>query len=191
MAEYQPNRRIDAGVKRGPRKTPSNARALRGLPPKPRLDDLGSWQIPATLNPDEVIDRYLTEATTSQIAASYGLSRRALTKWLRETRPDAWREAQLIRAHAKLEQAEDEMEVAPDPLSLARNDRVSKAMQFRLTALDRDYRPKQEVTITDNTDLGERLRRARERVIDAEVIRVEGAPTDADATAKTDGNDRG
>ena len=150
MSEPQANKRIDAGIKRGPRKTPVNSRLVRGLTPKPRLDDLGSWKIPPDLNPDEVINRYLTEATTTQISKSYGLSRRALVKWLREVRPKEWREAQLLRAHALLEQAEDQMECAPDPLSLARTRELSRAMQFRLTSLDKDYHPKQDVTHTIN-----------------------------------------
>ena len=148
MPNNEAHVRIDEGVKRGPRKIPTNSRTARGLTPKPRLDDLGSWKIPADLNADEVINRYLTEATTTQIAASYGLSRRALVKWLREQRPKEWREAQLIRAHAKLEQAEDEMEVSEDAISLARTRETARAMQYRLTSLDVDYRPKQELTVS-------------------------------------------
>ena len=139
--------RIDEGIKRGPRKPRVDSRAAKGLTPKPRPDDLGSWKIPPDLNPDDVIHRYLTAATTSQIAASYGLSRRALVKWLRTERPEQWREAQIIRAHDKLEQAEDALEVADDAISLARPREVAKAMQYRLTALDKDYQPKQEVTV--------------------------------------------
>ena len=145
--------RIDEGVKRGPRKKRKDSRELRGLTPKPRPDDLGSWKIPATLDPDEVIGKYLTEATTTHIAASYGLSRRALVKWLREQRPKEWKEAQLIRAHEKLEIAEDGIENSDDALSLARPRELAKAMQFRITALDPDYRPKQEVMHTGEINL--------------------------------------
>ena len=158
-------KRIDAGIPRGPRK---NSRVARGLTPKPRPEDRGTWQIPANLNPDEVIAKYLTEATTSQIAASYGLSRRALVKWLRQERPNEWKEAQLIRAHVRLEDGEDGLDGSADALSLARAREQAKAAQWRLQALDNDYHPKQELTITDKTDLGDRLRRSRERVIEGE-----------------------
>lgn len=137
--------RIDEGIKRGPRK---NSREARGLTPKPRPDDLGSWKIPPELDPDEVIARYLTEDSTSKIAREYGLSRRAMVKWLREQRPKQWREAQLIRAHVKLEDAEDSMQAPTDPLSHAGARDTARAMQFRLTSIDPDYQPKQEIQHT-------------------------------------------
>ena len=159
--------RIDEGVKRGPRKTPVNSRAARGLSLKPRPEDLGSWKIPPELNPDEVIKQYLTEATTSHIARSYGLSRRALTKWLREQRPKEWKEAQLIRAHVRLENAEDAMEEdEKDALSLAYARESGKMAQFRLQALDEDYRPKQEVTVTNLVQI--------ETVLDGEACQLLG-----------------
>lgn len=162
--------RIDRGVKRGARKTPHNSRLARGLTAKPRPEDLGTWQIPSDLNPHEVLQRYLTEATTSQIASQYGLSRRALVKWLRQTVPTEWKEIQLIRAHSMLEKGEDgieDAEAAQSAISLACTRERIKAAQWRLQALDNDYHPKQELTITDKTDLGDRLRRSRERVIDS------------------------
>ena len=133
--------------------------------------DLGSWQIPPDLNPHEVLQRYLTEATTSQIAGQYGLSRKALVKWLRSTVPTEWKEIQLIRAHANLEQGEDgieDAEASQSAISLACTRERIKAAQWRLQSLDKDYHPKQELTITDKTDLGDRLRRSRERVIEGE-----------------------
>ena len=145
--------RIDRGVPRGKRKTPVNSRVARGLTPKPRPEDLGTWVIPKDLDPDKVIEQYLSEASTSHIAASYGLSRRALVKWLRQVRPEAWREAQIIRAQAKLEHAEDAMGdevLSPDALSLARMRETAKAMQFRLQALDKDYQPKQNIDVQLN-----------------------------------------
>lgn len=134
--------RADKGLKRGPRN-----RKLRALSPKA---DLGTWQIPADLNPDEVLERYLTEATTSQIAGQYGLSRKALTKWLREQRPKEWKQAQIIRALAMKESAEEGMMDACDALSLARTRELVKAAQFDLTALDPDYQPKTEIAVQVN-----------------------------------------
>ena len=111
--------------------------------------DLGSWQIPPDLNPHEVLQRYLTEATTSQIAGQYGLSRKALVKWLRSTVPTEWKEIQLIRAHANLEQGEDgieDAEASQSAISLACTRERIKAAQWRLQSLDKDYHPKQEIT---------------------------------------------
>ena len=133
--------RIDEGVKRGPRKR------LGKLTKPSHLADIGTWVIPKDLNPDAVIQQYLSEATTSQIARQYGVSRKAMTKWLREQRPKEWKQAQIVRALALKEDSEDGMMSADDALSLARNRELLKAAQFDLTALDPDYQPKQQVEI--------------------------------------------
>ena len=138
--------RIDEGIRRGPR-LKSKRRNGKLVNPSPKAD-LGTWIIPPDLDPQEVLDRYLTEATTSQIAAQYGLSRKALVRWLRTVRPADWKEVQLIRAHCNLEAGEDGLLDASDALSLARMRESVKAAQFRLVALDKDYHPKQEVTHT-------------------------------------------
>ena len=133
--------RIDEGLKRGPRK-----RLGKLTNPSPKAD-LGSWQIPPDLKPEDVLDQYLTEQTTSQIAARFGLSRKALVRWLREVVPDQWRQVQLIRAHCRIEDGEDGIEGACDALSLARAREQVRAAQFRLQAIDVDYQPKQQISV--------------------------------------------
>jgi hypothetical protein len=153
--------RIDKGVKRGPKIQ------RRPGPGKLRRNDEGKVQaIPDGLNPKEVLDLYLTEETTSQIAARYGVRRKSLVAWLRQVAPEEWRAVQLIRAHDRKEIGNEQLEDAPDALSLARARELVKSAQWDLQALDPDYRPKQEVTV-QISDLGDRLRRAKERVIDA------------------------
>lgn len=131
--------RIDKGIPRG------SPRKLTKRSPKA---DLGSWVIPEGLSAEAVLERYLTEQTTGQIAGEFGLSRKALVKWLRQVKPKEWKEVQLLRAHCRLDDGEDGIERACDPLSLARAREQIKAAQFRLTALDNDYAIKQEVTHT-------------------------------------------
>lgn len=148
--------RIDEGVKRGP-----NLR--QGVPTRPSAKaDLGSWQIPPDLNPDEVLDRYMTEATTSQIASQYGLSRKALTRWLREQRPKEWKNAQIIRALAIKEDSEEGLACAPDALSLARARELLRGAQFDLQALDEDYKPSMQVEV--HVDIGHALQAISERL---------------------------
>lgn len=145
MSNSEAHVRIDEGIKRGPRK-PQNK--LRRSPKA----DLGAWVIPADLDPNVVLDRYLTEATTSQIAAQYGLSRKALVRWLRATKPKEWKDIQLIRAHVHLEDGEEGIDRAEDEssaISLACARERIKAAQFRLQAIDPDYQPKQQVTVTN------------------------------------------
>ena len=154
--------RIDEGIKRGPRK-PKEA------PRRSPKADLGGWLIPADLNPHEVLERYLTEATTSQIASQYGLSRKALVKWLRQVVPEEWKQVQLVRAHVNLETGEegiDTAEIAESAISLACARERIKAAQWRLQALDKDYQPKQEVTVVNEVRI--------ETVLDGEACALLG-----------------
>jgi transcriptional/translational regulatory protein YebC/TACO1 len=112
----------------------------------------------------------MSEQTTSQIAKSYGVSRKSLVAWLRQVAPKEWLHVQLVRAHDRKETGNEELEVADDPLSLARAREKLKSAQWELQAIDPDYQPKQHVTVEQVGDLGERLRRARERVIEAEPV---------------------
>ena len=132
--------RIDDGIKRGPRLR--NGRPT--MPSNPA--DLGTGIIPANLDPDEVLRQYLTVPTTSKLANSYGVSRKALVGWLREQRPAEWKQAQILRALCMKEDSETGLAVAPDALSLARARELLRAGQWDLERLDADYRPKQEVT---------------------------------------------
>ena len=139
--------RIDEGVKRGPRKR----KEATTRSPKA---DLGSWVIPPELSPDAVLERYMSESTTSQIAAEYGLSRKALVRWLRETRPEQWKQTQVIRALCRKEDADEGLESACDALSLACAREQLKSGQWDLERLDsKNYGQKQEVTVREELKL--------------------------------------
>ena len=120
-------KRIDKGIKRGPRNKQN--------PISPKAD-LGTWVIPPGLNPKEVLDRYLTAETTGQIAAQYGLSRKALVRWLRQEVPEEWKSVQIIRALCRKDDGDEGLEVASDALSLARAREQLKSAQFDLERLD-------------------------------------------------------
>ena len=133
------NVRIDKGLRR-----PRNK--LKPISPQA---DLGTWKIPDNLDPDEVLAEYLAAATTSSIAARYGLSRKALVGWLRDKRPAAWKRVQVIRDLADKEDGRDGIAGAPDALSLARARELLKSGQWDLERLDSaNYGPKQEVVHT-------------------------------------------
>lgn len=134
--------RIDEGIKRGPRK-PLQARRRS---PK---GDLGGWVIPEDLKPQEVLQRYLVAETTSQIAQEYGLSRKALTKWLREKCPVEWKQVQILRALDQKDKGNEGLIDPPHALSLACAREQLKSAQWELTALDPDYQPKQQITVTN------------------------------------------
>lgn len=158
--------RIDEGVKRGPR-PPSNPHQA----PAKRPDGQSST-IPAGLDPDHVLELYLTAETTSEIAAQLGVRRHTLVRWLRAQRPEQWKQVQAVRAMCRKDDGENGVAVACDALSLARARELLRAGQWELERLDRDYAPQQHITLELTGDLGERLMRARERTVEGEVVRI-------------------
>ena len=87
------------------------------------------------VDPKAVLDRYLSDESTKDIAASYGVTRQALGQFLLKAAEDDWRNAQVARALARKEAAEDDLENAektPDALSLARTRERLKAAQWDL-----------------------------------------------------------
>ena len=166
--------RIDEGVKRGPKKRTT-----------PRLQPLKT--IPGTYHPGKlagldvqaVIGRYLNGETSNQIAESLGCTRQGLAFHLRKHSEEDWREAQIVQAVERKDLAEDAIRDANDALSLGRAREQLRSAQWDLERLfSRIYGPKQEVTIDDKrSDLGDRLRRSRERVIEGEVIAAPAQPS--------------
>ena len=168
--------RIDEGIKRGPKQQ-------RASVPRRRNEKGLVEGIPANLDPKEVLELYLTEANTSQIAKRYGVRRKTLVGWLREVAPKEWKRVQTVRAEIRKEDGNENIEVAPDALSLARAREMIRSAQWDLERLDAEnYGQKQEITHNINTDLGDRLRRARERTIDAQVIDVAPQPLQSSTT---------
>src|SRR3990167_6320543 len=159
MDQYH-HQRIDKGIERNNLSSPGRTPAA----------DLGSWVIPEGLNPHKVLERYLAEPTTSQIASEYGLSRKALTKWLRTTIPIEWKEAQVLRALYRKDLGDEGLETANDPLSLARAREQLKSAQWDLERLDsQNYGVKQEVTHTLKPEFNVILK-PQERIIEGENV---------------------
>lgn len=167
--------RIDEGVKRGPRKKPLNPAAnIKLRDPK---TGRALAVIPKDLKPEEVIDRYLADERTADIAASYGVARSRLNQWLLEHAEEPWKRAQIARAITLRDQAEDDVGCAADPLALGRAREMLKSAQWQLERLcARLFGQQTHVTIEHVGDLGERLRRAKERVIEGECVAVASNP---------------
>ena len=134
------HQRIDKGVERGPR---------NGHRPPVKREDNGKVSIPEGLDPQVVLDRYLTESTTSQIAQEFGVSRKTLVRWIRDVAPDQWKKVQVVRALCRKEDGDEGIETACDALSLARAREQLKSGQWDLERLDSgNYGQKQEVTVS-------------------------------------------
>lgn len=84
------------------------------------------------LDPRQVLLRYLSDEPTKDIAASLGVSRQALSAWLLKTAEDDWKEAQVARALARKEKAEDDLETAADALAIARARELLRSAQWDL-----------------------------------------------------------
>ena len=138
------NTRIDKGVKRPRYPQPRPAKLAEGQSP----------EIPVTLDADEVLKEYLTEGKTSGIAARYGIRRSALTRWLRHTRPEQWKEIQVIRALCTKEDGEQGLYDAETALNLARARELIRSAQWDLERLDSsNYGQKIEQTVEINHNL--------------------------------------
>ena len=137
----EPHTRIDEGIKRGPKQ--QRISVIRRRDP-----DSGQVQaIPPDLDPNEVLRLYFTEETTSNIAKKFGVRRKSLVAWLRQVAPEQWKAVQLVRAHDRKEQGNEQLEDANDALSLARAREIVRSAQWELQALDEDYRPRQAISV--------------------------------------------
>ena len=100
----------------------------------------------ATADLDAILTRYLTDETTAQIAQSLQVHRSALHQWLLRHAEEPWKQAQVARAITALDQAKDDLAVAPDALSLARAREQLRGAQWELERVfSRVYGQKQEV----------------------------------------------
>lgn len=84
------------------------------------------------LDPKIVLERYLAEESTEDIAKSLGVTRSGLNYWLLRTAEDEWKDAQVVKALKRKNEAEDEMDKASDPFTLARARERLRAAQWDL-----------------------------------------------------------
>lgn len=121
----------------------------------------------AEADPRKVLERYLSDESTAVIAAAYGVTRQALGQFLLRHAEEDWKEAQIARAIARKEKAEDDIEAAADVLQLAKARELLKAAQWDLERVcKRIYGQDHNINVNISADLGERLRRAGQRTID-------------------------
>lgn len=83
-------------------------------------------------DPKTILARYLSDESTKVIAASYGVTRQALGQYLLKTAETEWKEAQVSRAIARKESAEDDME----------------AIGLRIEGADKDERDRLTLTLS-------------------------------------------
>jgi transcriptional regulator with XRE-family HTH domain len=84
------------------------------------------------VDPEVVLDRYLEGETGPQIAASLGVTKQALSHWLINRAEVQWKSAQLVKALARKDAAEELMDKASNPLDLARAREQLRGAQWDL-----------------------------------------------------------
>lgn len=134
-------------------------------------------KLPADLDDVEVINRIAQGERTSDIARELGVTPAAL--YTRYSGNESYREARKNGTAVRIDLAEKEIEVADDPLTLARAREVHRSVAWRASVEHPDaWGDKKHITIELTGDLGDRLRRSKERVIEGEVVKL-GVASDA------------
>jgi hypothetical protein len=84
------------------------------------------------VDPKHVLERYLAEETSTQIAASYGVTRSALSFFMLKYAEQEWKDAQVVKAIRKKEEADELLETADNQLDLTRAREKLKSAQWDL-----------------------------------------------------------
>ena len=84
------------------------------------------------IDPKHVLDRYLGEETGPQIAKSLGVTRAALSLFMLKHAEEQWKDAQLVKAIQRKEQAEELMDRADNALDLTRAREQLRSAQWDL-----------------------------------------------------------
>lgn len=119
-----------------------------------------------------LIARYQAGERIMEIAKEYGVSRIAMYAHLLRYAPDEWIAAQKAKAFAMKEDGEVGLDESRDALDVAIAREKLRAGQWDLERVMRKEYGRDEANININvvTDLGDRLRRSRERVSNCQVI---------------------
>ena len=85
-----------------------------------------------SVDPKEVLERYLAGETSPAIAQSLGVTKQALSHWLIQNAEGEWKSAQLVKALTRKDEAEALMDTASNPLDLARAREQLRGAQWDL-----------------------------------------------------------
>lgn len=145
-------------------------------------------KLPDDLNDTAVLQRIADGVRVSTIAHELGVSPSAL--YQRYRGHPGYLPARLLGTAARLDCAEREVEVADDPLTLARAREVHRTVAWRASVEHpSEWGQHQHITVEHIGDLGEKLRRARERVIEGECVAITASCAAASPDSPTVGTE--
>ena len=84
------------------------------------------------VDPKDILQRYLNEESGPEIAKSYGVTRAALSLHMLKHAEEQWKDAQVVKAIRRKENAEDLLETAENALELTRAREQLRAAQWDL-----------------------------------------------------------
>lgn len=161
--------RIDKGVKRGSREG-----RKPGFPGKRDAQS----RFVAVLDPaakraaiEQAADRIERGELLQTIATEIGVTIQCLSKWLLDDLPERYHAAQRVGLIARVTQADHNLAVADSPIELSRAREQCRFSRWDAERrLPRLFGQQHHLTVELVGDLGDRLRRARERVTDGETL---------------------
>ena len=134
----------------------------RQLAPRPKKPS----QAIAVIHKDAILEEVRKGRVLHEIAEQYGVCKQALHRHIKDL-PE-YQEAKIQQAASMIEEAKKETWVAREPVDIARAREITRfAFRYAESVDPERWGQKREITVTHN-DLGERLRRAKERVIEHE-----------------------
>ena len=90
-------------------------------------------------DPQEVINRYLQGESTVEIAKSFGATRWALNYWLLKHAEEQWRDAQMVKAMRRKDEAEELLDKAVDVFEVSKARELLKSAQWELERICKRY----------------------------------------------------
>ena len=120
----------------------------------------------AGVDPQALLDRIAAGELLREVGESYGVSQPAVSQYIAKHVPkDVWARVRELSIAARLERSTQDMELAADPLILARARESARLWMWRAEReLPHLYGQRTQVTHEVGPDLGNLLREARNRV---------------------------
>lgn len=114
------------------------------------------------VDPKDILDRYLGEENSVEIAKSLGVTKAALSYFMLKYAEDQWKDAQLVKALIRKEAAETKLETADNQLELTRAREMLKSAQWDLERVCRRIYGQDQPATSQAVQINISLRRARE-----------------------------
>lgn len=88
-------------------------------------------------DPKVILERYLQGETSTQIAETLGVTRAGLSYWLLKNAEEQWKDAQVVKAIRRKEDAEIALDEAKDVFEVSKAREILKSAQWDLERICR------------------------------------------------------